>query len=216
MPAAVAGGDYAVSLGRYATTADAERVVTALRDSQLPGYQETTQDGSRALHRVRIGPFATQADAEAARLRAAHVRDDVGAKVVVLDANDPSSQPATGAATGSTSVSQPLAQATPAVSKAEPLPESKPAKAKPEDVKPAPAANASHDEAGDGRPTVAPAAKPAAPAGAPASPCSWVRSATRPKPTSCATVRSPPGCTRSSSRCVPTRACSAAFASGRC
>ena len=35
---------------------------------------------------MRIGPFATRAEAEAARLRAAHVRDDVVARVVTLDA----------------------------------------------------------------------------------------------------------------------------------
>lgn len=85
-PAATAGGDYAVSFGSYATAADAARVAGALRASQLPGYVEAVPAGARTLHRVRIGPYATQADAEAARLRAAHVRDDVGAKVVVLDA----------------------------------------------------------------------------------------------------------------------------------
>lgn len=86
-PAATVGGDYAVSFGRYASAADADRVIAALRGSQLPGYQEAITEGTRSLYRVRIGPFATQADAEAARLRAGHVRDDVGAKVVVLNAD---------------------------------------------------------------------------------------------------------------------------------
>ena len=86
-PAAVAGGDYAVSFGSYATEADAQRVVKALQTAQLPGYQETTRSGERTLHRVRIGPYATQAEAEAARLESAKVRSDVGAKVVTLDAD---------------------------------------------------------------------------------------------------------------------------------
>lgn len=87
MPPPTAGGDYAVSFGSYASQADAARVVAALKASQMPGYQEPVEaSGGRTLHRVRIGPYATQADAEAARLRAAHVRDDVGSKVVVLDA----------------------------------------------------------------------------------------------------------------------------------
>jgi cell division septation protein DedD len=86
MPAPTAGGDYAVSFGSYASQADAARVVSALTASQLPGYQEAVATSGRTLHRVRIGPYATQAEAEAARLRAAHVRDDVGSKVVVLDA----------------------------------------------------------------------------------------------------------------------------------
>lgn len=93
LPAATAGGDYAVSFGRYATAADADRVVAALRDAQLPGFQEAMTDNGRTLYRVRVGPYATRANAEAARLRAVQVRDDVGAKVVVLDA-----QPATPAA----------------------------------------------------------------------------------------------------------------------
>jgi cell division septation protein DedD len=125
MPAATAGGDYAVSFGRYASSADAARVVSALTASQLPGYQEasTSSDG-RTLYRVRIGPYASQAEAEAARLRAAHVRDDVGAKVVVLNAD--AATPAV-AASVSAPVAQPsvVAPAKPAQVPAK-LPESKP------------------------------------------------------------------------------------------
>ncbi|MFC3550244.1 SPOR domain-containing protein [Lysobacter cavernae] len=143
MPAATAGGDYAVSFGSYASAADAQRVVQALRTSQLPGYQETTSAATgRTLYRVRIGPYASQADAEAARLRAAQVRNDVGAKVVVLDADD-SPAPASTAA----SVSTPVASAAPPVSAPVPLAESKPTPpaalppepAKPAASKPAPA-----------------------------------------------------------------------------
>ncbi|HEV8694867.1 MAG TPA: SPOR domain-containing protein, partial [Lysobacter sp.] len=162
LPATTAGGDYAVSFGRYATTADAERVVAALRSSQLPGYQDATTDNGRTLYRVRIGPYATQADAESARLRAAHVRDDVGAKVVVLNA-DAAATPATAGSTSS--ASQPLAALTPAVSKPEALAESKPATpakpteskpvAKPAEAKPSTVATATK-----------PAAKPAEPAAA--------------------------------------------------
>lgn len=86
MPAATAGGGHAVSFGSYASQADAQRVVDALRASQLAGYHEPEQRDGRTLHRVRIGPFDSRATAEAARLRAAHVRDDVGSRVVVLDA----------------------------------------------------------------------------------------------------------------------------------
>ncbi len=107
LPAATAGGDYAVSFGSYASSADAARVVAALTSSQLPGYLETASaSGGRTLHRVRIGPYATQAEAEAARLRAAHVRDDVGARIVVLNA-----AASTPAAAASTSVPQPAAPA---------------------------------------------------------------------------------------------------------
>ena len=96
MPPPTAGGNYAVSFGSYASAADAQRVVGALRASQLPGYQDSVagSDG-RTLYRVRVGPYAAQAEAEAARLRAAHVRDDVGSKVVVLDAEPAAASTAT-------------------------------------------------------------------------------------------------------------------------
>lgn len=85
LPAAAAGGDYAVAFGAYASSAAADTVIASLRSTQLPAYREPTTSGGKPAWRVRIGPFATRAEAESARLRAAHVRDDVGAQVVVLD-----------------------------------------------------------------------------------------------------------------------------------
>jgi len=162
MPATTAGGDYAVSFGRYATAADADKVVAALRGVQLSGYQEATTDNGRTLYRVRIGPFTTQADAEAARLRAAQVRDDVGAKVVVLnaDAKLPTTpEPAP-------SASQPIAAASTPASKTEPLAETKPTMTKPAAPKPA-----------------APAPKPTTVAPpAPSKPATTVAAAAKPTP----------------------------------
>ena len=86
LPAASAGGDYAVSFGAYASQSAADAVIASLKSAQLPAYREPTTSGGKPAWRVRIGPFATRAEAESARLRAAHVRDDVGAQVVVLDA----------------------------------------------------------------------------------------------------------------------------------
>lgn len=136
MPPSTAGGDYAVSFGRYATAADADKVVAALRGSQLTSYQEPVTDNGRTLYRVRIGPFSTQAAAEAARLRAAHVRDDVGAKVVVLNADAES--PA--GAEAAPPASQPVAAASAPASRPEPLAEAKPAVAKPTAPAPKPTA----------------------------------------------------------------------------
>ncbi len=90
--AATAGGDYAVSFGAYASVAAAEHVLGSVRSAGLPAYREATTSGGKPAWRVRIGPFATRAEAESARLRANHVRDDVGARVVVLDAD--AAQPA--------------------------------------------------------------------------------------------------------------------------
>ena len=122
-PAAVAGGDYAVSFGSYATEADAQRVVKALQTAQLPGYQETTRNGERTLHRVRIGPYASQAEAEAARLESAKVRSDVGAKVVTLDAESNAAAPALASAPepASVSASVPLNPAATATSPSTPV-----------------------------------------------------------------------------------------------
>jgi cell division septation protein DedD len=112
-PAATAGGDYAVSFGSFTTTAAADAVDGSLRASQLPGYREAAQVDGKAVQRVRIGPYATRAEAEAARLRAAHVRDDVGARVVVLDAEATGSKPAPAAAKPAVPAAKPVAVAPP-------------------------------------------------------------------------------------------------------
>jgi len=94
LPPTTAGGDYAVGFGTYGTTAAADAVVGSLRASQLPGYREPVVANGKSAWRVRIGPYASRAQAEAARLHAAHVRNDVGASVVVLDAQTPTATPA--------------------------------------------------------------------------------------------------------------------------
>lgn len=139
LPASTAAGDYAVGFGSYATAADATRVVAALNAAQLPAYQEpVAASGGRMLHRVRIGPFASQAEAEAARLRAAHVNDRVDAKVVSLDAPvaDPATASATTAQSESASVAQPLATRPASTGAPVALPESKPT-TRPAEDKPA-------------------------------------------------------------------------------
>ncbi|GAB3744040.1 SPOR domain-containing protein [Lysobacter olei] len=155
MPPPTAGGSHAVTFGSYATSADAERVVAALTASQLPGYQESVKTASgRTLFRVLIGPYTSQAIAESARLRAGHVRDDVGAKVIVLDASADDAAPA------AASVSQPAPLPAPSVSKPVALAESKPATAArlPEAPKPAPAA----PKPAEKTPVAVPTPKPAA------------------------------------------------------
>lgn len=89
LPVPTAAGDYAVNFGSYASVAAADRQVAALRAARLPAWREAVQAEGRTLQRVRIGPFATRAEAEAARLRAQQVRGDVDARVVTLDAAEP-------------------------------------------------------------------------------------------------------------------------------
>lgn len=173
MPAAAAGGDFAVSFGSYASSGDADRVVAALHGAQLPGYQEAVPGNGRTLYRVRIGPYGSRADAETARLASTKVRNDISAKVVTLDAD--ATSPA------SASASQPAAA--PTVSAAVPLGDSraaaKPAALPPEPAKPVaskPAASkpeATKPVVAPAKPPVAaakPAAEPAKPAVAPPAP----------------------------------------------
>ncbi|MEO6171146.1 MAG: SPOR domain-containing protein [Lysobacter sp.] len=132
--ATVAAGNYAVGFGSYASQSDAGRVVDALRAAGLPGYQEAVTSNGRSLHRVRIGPFQTNADAEAARIASGSVRQDVGAKVVVLDADTGASTavvPRPAAAVPGTVAVAPAAKPEPA--KSQPP---KPEPAKPEPAKP--------------------------------------------------------------------------------
>ncbi|QDW67342.1 SPOR domain-containing protein [Luteimonas granuli] len=99
LPAATAGGDYAVNFGAYATRADAGTVVQRLRGEDLPAYVEETRVGGRDAWRVRIGPYASRADAETARVRAGAIGSRATAVVVALDAAAPASGGTPGAST---------------------------------------------------------------------------------------------------------------------
>ena len=83
---AVAAGNYAVSFGAYGSQADANAVIAFLKKAQLPGFSEAATINGRPAWRVRVGPYADRAQAEAARLEAVKVRNDVKAEVVTLDA----------------------------------------------------------------------------------------------------------------------------------
>ncbi|QOY63208.1 SPOR domain-containing protein [Lysobacter sp. H21R4] len=157
-PATVAAGNYAVSFGSYASQEDAQKVVDALQAAGFPAFQESVKSGERSLHRVRIGPFQTSAAAETARIDSGRVRKDVGAKVVVLDADraDPAAA----------SASAEKAPARTVAAKPEPKPEPpkpKPAEpAKPEPAKPVATAPAP----APAKPEPAPAGSQPAPAAA--------------------------------------------------
>jgi cell division septation protein DedD len=112
LAAPTAGGNFAVNFGAFSTAAAADTLVASLRASQLPGYREPATVNGKTVQRVRIGPYATRAQAEAARLRAAHVRDDVGARVVTLDAEAEAPPPAKPAPTTVKPVEAPKPAAT--------------------------------------------------------------------------------------------------------
>ena len=159
---AVAAGNFAVSFGAYGSQADADAVIAYLKKSQLPGFAEPATINGRQAWRVRVGPYADRAQAEAARLQAVKVRNDVKAEVVTLDARAdtavaaaPAPSPAAAAPATATASSaaaapssaavktealppEPVAAAKPVA----PKPEPKPAPTKPEPAKPEPAATA--------------------------------------------------------------------------
>lgn len=86
LPPTVAGGGYAVHYGAFASAADAQTVLRQLGSAQLTGYVEPYTLNGRDAQRVRLGPYATRAEAEIVRLRAASLREDVSPRVVTLDA----------------------------------------------------------------------------------------------------------------------------------
>lgn len=173
LPPSTAGGDYAVSFGSYASASDADRVIAALQAARLPSYQETVASASgHAVYRVRIGPFVTQADAESARLSSTQVRNDVKAKVVVLNAD-------------AADLATPTKPALPAPQVPVPAPV---AVTKPEPTKPAtPVAQASKPEPTKPAPPVAQASKPE-----PTKPAPPVAQASKPEPTKPAPTKPEP------------------------
>jgi len=170
---AVAAGNFAVSFGAYGSQADADAVIAYLKKSQLPGFAEPATINGRQAWRVRVGPYADRAQAEAARLQAVKVRNDVKAEVVTLDARadtavaaapTPTPTATAAPATASSAAAAPSSAAVrtealppepvAATKPVAPKPEPKPTPAKPEPAKPDPAATAA----------AKPVATPAAPA----------------------------------------------------
>ncbi|KAF1703911.1 sporulation protein [Pseudoxanthomonas kaohsiungensis] len=164
---AIAAGQWAVSFGAYASARDADAVLQRLRQAGLEGFREEASINGRQAWRVRVGPYADRALAEAGRLQAVRIRSDVNAQVIALDAGKdaaasapaPAASPAPAAA--APAASQATAAASPAATRTESLPAEaptpRPAVATPATPAPKPAAPAAAAPA-------AAKAEPAAPA----------------------------------------------------
>ncbi len=149
-----AAGNYAVTFGAYASQADADAVISYLKGAQLPGFAEPATLNGRQAWRVRVGPFADRAQAEAARLQAVKIRSDVKAEVVTLDAGDPrqtAAAPAPGTATNTAAVAGNPVQTQPLPPATAPRPE--PTRPQPAQPDPKPATVAAKPEA---KPAAAP------------------------------------------------------------
>jgi cell division septation protein DedD len=116
LPPTAAGGDYAVDFAAYDSSVNADTVVARLRGAQLPAYREAMQAGARQAWRVRIGPYATRANAEIARVEAVRVGKHEGARVIALDAAEPAetsvSKPAPASAPTAEVATRPLPPST--------------------------------------------------------------------------------------------------------
>jgi cell division septation protein DedD len=73
VPAAVAAGKYIVNIGSFSNVANANALVARLRAQQLPVVADKVTLANGSAMRVRVGPYADRATAEAARLRAEEV-----------------------------------------------------------------------------------------------------------------------------------------------
>jgi DedD protein len=85
-PAAVAAGQYMVNIGSFSNVANANALVDKLRAQKLPVVADKVALAHGTGMRVRVGPYADRATAEAARLRAEEITDAAG-KVVATDAS---------------------------------------------------------------------------------------------------------------------------------
>ena len=112
LPATTAGGDYVVRFGSYGSSDNADTVVSRLRGEGFPASSSGARVAGQSVWRVQIGPYASRAQAEAVRVRAAEIRPN-DAQVVALDAEPP--RPAAAAPAAASSAAAPTpAQAAPA------------------------------------------------------------------------------------------------------
>ncbi len=79
---ASSGGRFAVNLGIYADQGHANALVANVKKLGFPAYVESTDYQGKSAMRVRVGPFADRAAAEAARLKIKQSEPKVPSSVV--------------------------------------------------------------------------------------------------------------------------------------
>lgn len=94
-----ANGQYLVHMGVYAASGNAADLVAQLKKSGFPAYAEGVDFNGKSAKRVRVGPFADRAEAEAARIRIKQVRGDVPSSIVAIAEDATRDAPATAIAT---------------------------------------------------------------------------------------------------------------------
>lgn len=81
-PGQAANGHYFVNVGVYSAAKNSEELVAALKKGGFPASAESTEFQGKPAERVRVGPFASRAAAEAARLRIKQLKPAVPGSVV--------------------------------------------------------------------------------------------------------------------------------------
>ena len=89
-----ASGRFSVALGSYANAANAETLAAALRAAGFKVQSDRVVVGGRKATRLRIGPYATRGQAEAARLEVRRVRPDLPAAISETDDTPAADAPA--------------------------------------------------------------------------------------------------------------------------
>lgn len=93
-PGAGADSRYYVHLGVYAALANANDLASALKKGGHPAFTESTSYQGKPAARVRVGPYASRAAAESARLRIRQLKPAVPGSVIQLAADVTADAPA--------------------------------------------------------------------------------------------------------------------------
>lgn len=81
-PGQAANGHYFVNLGIYSAAKNSQELVAALKKGGFAAFAESSEFQGKPAERVRVGPFANRAAAEAARLRIKQLKPAVPGSVV--------------------------------------------------------------------------------------------------------------------------------------
>ncbi|MEM1411052.1 MAG: SPOR domain-containing protein [Pseudomonadota bacterium] len=90
-----ANGRYLVQVASFSSTANANRLAASLREGGMPVLMDTVDSAAGVLHRVRVGPFAQEAEADQVVARLARQVPDVRPRIVDLRPEDAAPSAAT-------------------------------------------------------------------------------------------------------------------------
>lgn len=97
---APAAGRFMVNIGSYANATNARQLESALSASGLSVRSDSLSVDGKVVRRLRLGPYATRALAENARIKAKGIRADIPASVIEVDDSPQIDVPARAAVSG--------------------------------------------------------------------------------------------------------------------